>query len=368
MTDYFDVIKKYDYEEVSIIQNKKAKLLAINVIHDTTRGPAVGGTRFMKYKNEEEAFVDALKLSRAMTYKNAAAGLTCGGGKTVIMEIEGMDKKLAFQTVGRFIESLHGRRYTGRDLGVSTEDIDVMRTETKWVADETSAGVGDLSEATALGVVQGIRACSEEAHGSDSLKGRHIAVQGVGEVGYWVVKYAIENKAKVTIADINQKAIEKTAKEFSVTVVAPHEINDVDCDVFSPCAIGGIINSKTIQKFKCNIIAGSANNVLATDEDGIALFDRGIIYAPDYIINSGALIQWWYRQKAYEVKDRIDARDAIGNLYHVLRNILRESKEKKLAPFIVADQYAERKLKKEKTYRDFHWGYISSTGRNRQET
>ncbi len=354
--EYFDLMKKYNYEQVSIIQNKKAKLFAIDAIHDTTRGPAVGGTRFMKYKSEEDALIDALKLSRAMTYKNAAAGLTCGGGKTVIMDIEGMDRKLGFQTVGRFIESLRGRRFTGRDLGVSTDDVDLMRTETKWVADETAAGVGNLSEATAFGVLQGIRACLAEAYGNDSLEGRHIAVQGVGEVGYWVVKYARENGAKVTIADINKKAIEKAAKEFPVTVVAPDQIYDVDCDIFSPCALGGIINSETVKKFKCKVVAGSANNALATNEDGIALFQRGVLYATDYIVNAGALIQWWYRQKTFRVKDRIDARDAISNLYNVIRSVLKESKEKKLAPFIVADQYAESKLRKEKTYVDFNWG------------
>jgi len=354
---YFNVIKEYDYEQISIVQNKKDKLFAVDAIHDTTRGPAVGGTRFMKYRNEEEAIIDALRLSRAMTYKNAAAGLSCGGGKTVIMYIEGMDRKLAFQTLGRYIESLHGRRYTGRDLGVSTEDIDWMRAETKWVADETSAGVGDLSEATAFGVLQGMMACLAEAHGNDSLKNRNLAVQGVGEVGYWVVKYAIAEGAEVTISDVNPKAIEKTKKEFPVSVVAPDEIYDVDCDIFSPCAIGGVINSATVQKVKCKIIAGSANNVLATNEDGIALFDRGILYAPDYIVNAGALIQWWHRQKTYEVKDRMDARDAIINIYRVVRNILKESKAKRLAPAMVADQYAESQLKKGKTYVDFNWGY-----------
>jgi len=356
MMEYFDMIKRYDYEKISIIQNRKAKLFAIDAIHDTTRGPAVGGTRLMKYQSEEDALIDALKLSRAMTYKNVAAGLNCGGGKTVIMDIEGMDKKLTLQTVGRYIESLHGRRYTGRDLGISTEDINIMRTETKWVADETSSGVGDLSEATAFGVLQGIRACLAEAYGNESLKGRCVAVQGAGEVGYWVVKYAIENGAKVTIADIDQKAIEKTMKEFPITVVTPDQIYEVDCDVFSPCAIGGIINPETVQKFKCKIVAGSANNALATHEDGMALFDRGITYAPDYIINAGALIQWWYKQKIYEVKERIDARDAIRNLYNVIRDILKKSKEKKLTPSILADEYAESKLKKEKTYVDINWG------------
>jgi leucine dehydrogenase len=357
MVDYFDVMKRYDYEQISIIQNQRAKLFAVDVIHDTTRGPAVGGTRFMKYRNEEGAVVDALKLSRAMTYKNAAAGLSCGGGKTVIMDIEGMDRELAFKTLGRYIEGLDGRRYTGRDLGVSTEDIDLMRTETKWVADETSAGVGDLSEATAFGVLQGMKACLGEAFGNDSMKSRHIAVQGVGEVGRWVVKYAIADGAEVTVSDVNPKAIEKTKKEFSMAVVASDRIFDVECDIFSPCAIGGIINSQTVQRLKCKIIAGSANNALAADEDGMALFDRGILYAPDYIINAGALIQWWYRQRTYEVKDRIDAREAIRNLYDVIKRVLRESKTKRLAPAMVADHYAESQLKRGKTYVDFNWGY-----------
>jgi leucine dehydrogenase len=225
------------------------------------------------------------------------------------------------------------------------------------VADETPAGVGDLSEATAYGVYQGIKACLAEAYGNDSLKDRHISVQGVGEVGYWVVKYAIENGAKVTISDIHPKAIEKTAKAFPVTVVKPEEIYGVKVDVFSPCAIGGGICSVTIPKLKCRIIAGSANNVLATEEDGTAVFQRGILYAPDYVINSGALIQWWYRQKTYDVKNRRDPREAISDLYPVIRNILKESREKKLASAMVADRYAEAQLKKGKTYRDIHWGY-----------
>ena len=352
----FDLIKDHDYEEISIIQNRKAKLFAIDAIHDTTRGPAVGGTRLMKYRNEEDAFVDALKLSRTMTYKNAAAGLSCGGGKTVIMDIEGMDRKLALQTVGRFIKSLHGRRFTGRDLGISVKDIEVMRTETQWVADETSAGVGDLSEATAFGVVQGMRACLVAAYGDDSLKGRHIAVQGVGEVGYWVVQYAIENKAKVTIADIDRKAIEKVTNQFPVTVVAPMKSMRWIVIFFPHVPWGESSVLRRSKNSNVKSLQGSANNMLATNQDGMALFKRGIFYAPDYIINSGALIQWWYRQKTYDVMGKMDAREAIRNLYHVTRNILQKSKEERLAPFIVADQYAESQLKKEKTYVDLNWG------------
>jgi len=256
--EYFDTIKRHDYEQISIIQNQKAKLFAIDVIHDTTREPAVGGTRFMKYANEEEAIRDALKLSRGMTYKSAAAGLDCGGGKTVIMEMDGMDRTLAFKTLGRYIERLQGRRYTGRDLGVSTEDIDCMRTETRWVADETPAGVGDLSEATAFGVYQGIKACLAETYGDDSLKDRSISVQGVGEVGYWVVKYAVENGAKVTITDINPKAIEKTAKAFPVTVVKPEEIYEVNGGVcFLPAPSGELSALKPFQ----SLDAGSSPEV-----------------------------------------------------------------------------------------------------------
>jgi len=351
-----DIIKKYDYEEISILQNKKAKLWAINVIHDTSRGPAVGGTRFMKYQNEDEALDDALKLARAMTYKNAAADLSCGGGKTVIMDIEGMDRTLALKTVGRFIESLQGRRYTGRDLGISVEDIEVMRTETQWVADEGAEGVGDLSEATAFGVHRAIQACLQEVYGSDSLVGKKIAVQGVGGVGYWVTKYALENGAQVTVTDINPIALERAKKAFKADSVPPDQIYTVDCDVFSPCAVGGVINSRTVPQLKCKIVAGCANNTLEKEDDGLSLLEKGIIYAPDYIINSGAMIQWWFRQRTYKITDPRDGREVISNLYNVVKHILRISKEKKLAPFRVAAQYAESKLKKEKTYADMHWG------------
>lgn len=354
--EHVDIIKEHDYEEISILQNKKAKLFAINVIHDTTRGPAVGGTRFMRYKSEDDALFDALKLARGMTYKNAAADLDCGGGKTVIMDIEGMDRPLALKTVARFIESLNGRRYTGRDLGISVEDTDIMRSETKWVADETAEGVGDLSEATAFGVYHAMRACLEEVYGSDSFRGKRVAVQGVGEVGYWTTKYAVENGARVVVADINPKALEKTKNDFKVEVVTPEEIYGVDCDIFSPCAIGGVINNRTISLLRCRIVAGSTNNTLACAEDGVSLYRRGIVYAPDYVINSGAMIQWWFRQTTYPIKDKRDGREVIRNLYNAVRSILKTSKEKNLASCLVADQYAESKLKGHKTYADMNWG------------
>lgn len=354
--EYLDIIKTHDYEEVSILQNKKAKLFAINVIHDTTRGPAAGGLRFMKYKNEDEAIRDALNLARSMTYKTAAAGLSCGGGKTVIMDVEGMDRFLALKTVARFIESLNGRRFTGRDLGISVEDLEILRTETKWVADESAAGVGDLSEATAYGVYHAVRGCLDEICGSDSFKRKTMAVQGVGEVGYWVAKYAVEEGARVVAADVNPKALEKAVKDLKVETVSPDKIYEVDCDVFSPCAVGGVINSGTIPRLRCKVIAGSANNVLGNEQDGNSLYKAGIIYAPDYIANAGAVIQWWFRQTAYPLTDKRDGRQVIANIYHVVREILKISREKQRPPARVADQYAESKLKPEKTYKDMNWG------------
>jgi len=354
--EHLDTIKTHDYEEVSILQNKKAKLFVINVIHDTTRGPAVGGTRFMKYKSEDEAIYDALNLARSMTYKTAAAGLSCGGGKTVIMDIEGMDRVLGLKTVARFIESLNGRRFTGRDLGISVEDIEIMRTETKWVADESAAGVGDLSEATGCGVFHAMRACLEEVTGSDSFKGKTVAVQGVGEVGYWVAKYAVEEEARVVVADVNPTALAKTVQELKVEAVSPEKIYEADCDVFSPCAVGGVMNSGTIPRLRCKIIAGSANNVLWNEQDGNSLYSRRIVYAPDYIANAGAVIQWWFRQTAYPIKDNRDGREVIANIHQVVKEILRLSREKRRPPARVADQYAESKLKPEKTYKDMNWG------------
>ncbi len=354
--EHVDIIKSHDYEEVSILQNKKAKLFAINVIHDTTRGPAAGGIRFMKYKGEDEAIRDALNLARSMTYKTAAAGLSCGGGKTVIMDVEGMDRVLALKTVARFIESLNGRRFTGRDLGISVEDLEIMRTETKWVADESAAGVGDLSEATAWGVIQAMRACLEEVNGTDSFKGKKVAVQGVGEVGYWVAKYALEEGARVVVADVNPRALAKTVHGLKVETVSPDQIYEVEGDVFSPCAVGGVMNSGTIPRLRCKVVAGSANNVLGNEQDGTSLYARGIVYAPDYIANAGAVIQWWFRQAAYPLTDKRDGRDVIANIHQVVKEILRISKEKQRPPAGVADQYAESKLKPGKTYQDMNWG------------
>jgi leucine dehydrogenase len=354
--EHADIIKTGDYEEVSILQNKKAKLFAINAIHDTTRGPAAGGIRFMKYKNEDEAIRDALNLARSMTYKTAAAGLSCGGGKTVIMDVEGMDRGLALKTVARFIESLHGRRFTGRDLGISVEDLEIMRTETRWVADESAAGVGDLSEATALGVYHAMRACLEEVYGSDSFKGKKVAVQGVGEVGYWVARYAVEKGARVVVADIDPQALGKAVEDLKVETVSPDQICEVDCDIFSPCAVGGVLNSGTIPRLRCKVVAGSANNALGNEEDGNSLHARGIVYAPDYIANAGAVIQWWFRQTAYPLTDKRDGREVIANIHHVVKEILRTSKEKQLTPSRVADQYAESQLNPEKTYKDMNWG------------
>jgi leucine dehydrogenase len=351
-----NIMKTHDYEEVSILQNKKARLLAINVIHDTTRGPAVGGIRFMKYKSEDEAIYDALNLARSMTYKIAAAGLSCGGGKTVILDVEGMDRVLALKTVARFIESLNGRRFTGRDLGISLEDLEIMRTETQWVADESAAGVGDLSEATACGVYHAMRACLAEVSGTDSFEGKRVAVQGVGEVGYWVAKYALEAGARVVVADVNPKALAKTVEDLKVEAVSPDQIYEVDCDVFSPCAVGGVLNSATIPRLRCKMVAGSANNVLGNEQDGNSLYGREIVYAPDYIANAGAVIQWWFRQTAYPVTDRRDGREVIADIYPVVKEILRLSREKQRPPARVADQYAESKLKPEKTYRDMNWG------------
>ncbi len=354
--DYADIIKTHDYEEVSILQNRKAKLFAINVIHDTTRGPAVGGTRFRRYRSEAEAILDALKLARSMTYKSAAAGLNCGGGKTVIMDAEGMDRELALKTVARFIESLNGRRFTGRDLGVSVEDLEIMRTETKWVADESAGGVGDLSEATAFGVYHAMRACLEEVYGNDSFQGKKVAVQGFGEVGCWVAKYAAEAGARVVVADVNPKALEKAMRDLEVESVSPDEIYEADCDIFSPCAVGGVMNSRTIPRLRCKIVAGSANNVLEDEQDGIPLFERGIMVCPDYIANAGAVIQWWFRQTAYPIKDKRDGREVIANIYQVVKEILRVSREKQLTPSSIAHQYAASKLKPEKTYGDMNWG------------
>ncbi|MBX5477336.1 MAG: Glu/Leu/Phe/Val dehydrogenase [Clostridia bacterium] len=278
------------HEQVVFCRDEASGLRAIIAIHSTALGPALGGCRMWPYASEEEALFDVLRLSRGMTYKNAAMGLNFGGGKSVIIADPRKDKTEAlFRAFGRFVQSLGGRYYTAEDVGINSDDLIYVRQETDYVLGLPEAS-GDPSPATAFGVFCGIRACLEEAYGSDDPAGRTVAIQGAGHVGYHLAKLLVEAGARVVIADIFEDKVRRAVEDLGVETVPADAIYDVECDVFAPCALGAVINDETIPRLKCRIVAGSANNQLAEPRHGDRLQELGILYAPDYVINGGGVI------------------------------------------------------------------------------
>jgi leucine dehydrogenase len=278
------------HEQVTYYYDQKTGLKAIIAIHSTALGPALGGCRVWPYESEEAALNDVLRLSRAMTFKNSAMGLPLGGGKAVIMAGAGVEKTPElFEAFGRAVERLGGRYITAEDVGTEPEDMVAIRRQTNHVAGlpETS---GDPSPSTAFGVYSGLKAALKHATGSDELKGRCVAVQGLGAVGMSLAQYLHKDGAELVVTDIAQKRIDQAVSELGARAVASDEIYDVECDVFAPCALGAVVNDDTLPRFRFKVIAGSANNQLAEPRHADALKQRGIVYAPDFIINGGGVI------------------------------------------------------------------------------
>ena len=342
----FEKLKDKRHEQLIFFREPVSGLRAIVAIHDTTLGPAIGGVRMRTYSGEDEAIDDALKLSRSMTYKAAGAGVNFGGGQTVVMGDPREDKSEAlWRALGRFIDGLGGRYLAGQDVGTSVDDMDYMRTETKYVMGIPSSrgGSGDPSPVCAFGVVRGIEACCSVARGDDDLGGIHVVIQGVGNADSQVVDMLMARGSKVTVADIDEEAVRSTAQRHRVEVVGPDEVFDVDCDVFCPCALGGILNQDTVGRLKCGIVAGAANNQLADEEAGVALHDRGILYAPDYIINAGALINVADEIYGY---DRERALRKTGAIKDVLLTVFAAAKEGGIPTYLAADRFAEERIEK----------------------
>ena len=290
----FERLSEYDYEKVVFCNDNESGLRAIIAIHDTTLGPALGGVRMLPYRTDEEALTDVLRLSRGMTYKAAISGVDLGGGKSVVIGDSRTSKNPAMlRALGRFIERMGGEYIAGQDIGTNSHDMAVIRGATKNVAcvNESAGGAGDPSRTTAYGVSCGIRAVLKATTGSDSFAGRHIAIQGLGNVGFSVARFCHEAGAKLTVADIYEPAVVRAASEMAAEVVSTDEIYDVECDVFSPNSIGGGINDDTVPRLRCPSVAGGANNVLAEACHADALTARGITYGPDYLVNSGGLIR-----------------------------------------------------------------------------
>lgn len=291
--ELFKYMERYDYEQLVFCQDEQSGLKAIIAIHDTTLGPALGGTRMWTYENEEAAIEDALRLARGMTYKNAAAGLNLGGGKTVIIGDPRKDKnEEMFRAFGRYIQGLNGRYITAEDVGTTVEDMDLIHEETDFVTGISPAfgSSGNPSPVTAYGVYKGMKAAAKAAFGTDSLEGKTIAVQGVGNVAYNLCKHLHEEGAQLIVTDINKDSVKRAVEDFGAKAVDPDDIYDQACDIYAPCALGATINDLTIPKLKAKVIAGAANNQLRETHHGDLIHEMGIVYAPDYVINAGGVI------------------------------------------------------------------------------
>lgn len=342
--ELFKKMETDEFEQVLFCQDKQSGLKAIIVIHDTTLGPALGGVRMWNYENEEQALEDALRLAKGMTYKNAAAGLNLGGGKSVIIGDPAKDKSEAlFRAFGRYVQSLNGRYITAEDVGTTVEDMDIIYDETDFVTGISPAfgSSGDPSPITAYGVYKGMKAAAQEAFGTESLQGKTVAIQGIGNVAFHLCKYLHEEGAHLIVTDINEKAVEKAVNTFQAVAVNPVDIYAVDCDIFSPCALGSIINDDTIAQLKAKVIAGSANNQLKEDKHGEILFKRGIIYAPDYVINAGGVINVADELYGYNSER---AMKKVETIYDKIKKVIEISKRDQIPTSKAADRMAEERI------------------------
>lgn len=342
--EIFKSMEQHDYEQLVFCQDKTSGLKAIICIHDTTLGPALGGTRMWNYETEEEAIEDAIRLARGMTYKNAAAGLNLGGGKTVIIGDPRKDKnEEMFRAFGRYIQGLNGRYITAEDVGTTVADMDLIHEETDYVTGISPAfgSSGNPSPVTAYGIYIGMKAAALEAFGDDSLKGKKVAVQGVGNVAYTLCKYLHEEGAELIVTDINQDSIDRAVNDFGATAVAPDAIYSQEADIFAPCAMGAIINDETIPQLKVKVVAGSANNQLKEDRHGDELEARGIVYAPDFVINSGGVINVADELYGYN-NER--AMKRVETIYDSITRIFAISKRDNVPSYIAAERMAEERI------------------------
>lgn len=330
------------HEQVVFCNDEDSGLKAIIAIHNTVLGPSLGGTRMWPYKNEMEALNDVLRLSRGMTYKAAVSGLNLGGGKAVIIGDSRKDKSEAlFRRFGKFVESLGGKYITAEDVGISPREMAYVNMETSHVAGLPGKS-GDPSPVTAYGVYMGMKACAKKAYGSDSLKDKKVAVQGVGHVGEYLVGHLAKEGAKIYISDIHEDILAHVSKKYGANVVGTNDIYDVDMDIYAPCALGATVNDDTLLRLKCSIIAGAANNQLKDEKKhGEEVIKKGIIYAPDFVINAGGLINCYTEVKGLSAEWGMQNAE---NIYNTIASILSESAETSTPTYLVANRMAERRI------------------------
>jgi leucine dehydrogenase len=342
----FGTLQELGHEQVVFCNDPDTGLKAIIAIHNTILGPALGGTRMWHYATEEEALNDVLRLSRGMTFKAAISGINLGGGKAVIIGDARTQKSEAFlRRFGKFVNSLNGKYITAEDVNMKTSDMEYIGMETKFVTGlpESMGGGGDPSPVTAYGVYLGMKASARHVFGSDSLEGKKVAVQGVGQVGAHLVEYLVKENANVVITDLYEEKVKELVKRHRVKGVSQEEIYDVDMDIFAPCALGATVNDESISRLKCAIIAGAANNQLKDEvRHGYMLMDRSIVYAPDFLINAGGLINVYNeftgkynRTRVFEQADKI---------YSTCATILNYASAEKISTQEAAIKLAETRI------------------------
>ena len=341
-TQLFEVMAEMGHEQVVFCNDNPSGYRGIIAIHSTKLGPAVGGTRFWNYASEEEAMIDALRLSRGMTYKCAAAGVPLGGGKSIIIgDNKTRDREKLFRAHGRFVERLAGRYITAEDVGTSPADMELIALETSYVGGLVGKG-GDPSPWTALGVFRAIQASAKHRWGSDDLRGKRVAIQGCGNVGYNLAKELHAAGARLIISDVDAGKVTRAREEFDATAVSTDEIYSVEAEVFAPCALGGIINDRTISQLRAEIVCGAANNQLLHGRHGDELEERGILYAPDYVANSGGVLSGgadlfgWTPEKV---------RAGVLAIYETTLSVFEIAKAAGIPTYKAADQLAERRLR-----------------------
>jgi leucine dehydrogenase len=337
----FERIAEMGHEQVVVCHDKASGYRGIIAIHDTTLGPALGGTRFWNYATDEEAIVDALRLSRGMTYKNAVAGLNLGGGKSVIIgDNRTTQREMLFRAHGRFVDSLGGRYVTAEDVGTSTGDMDFVHMETDYVAGLVGAS-GDPSPVTAHGVFRAIQASARQKWGSDALDGKTVAIQGCGNVGHHLAVELQKAGARLIVTDIDSDRVKHVVAETGARAVPTDDIYGQPADIFAPCALGAVINDRTLPQLQVQIVAGAANNQLLDDRHGDMLEERGILYAPDYVANAGGVINvyselaGWSRERSLRKADEI---------YHTVLNVFEIAQQDGIPTYKAADRLAERRI------------------------
>ncbi|MDO8472820.1 MAG: Glu/Leu/Phe/Val dehydrogenase [Dehalococcoidia bacterium] len=340
----FDYMGKYDFEQVVMCSDTGAGLRAIIAIHDTTLGPALGGTRMRSYPSEDDAMKDVLRLARGMTYKAAAAGLNLGGGNALIIGDPRKDKSEALlRSLGKYVGSLGGRYITTQDMGTTVDDMEHIAAETEFVAGlpVSVGGSGDQSPITAFGVLRAMEACAKNVFGSGSLKGKVVAVQGLGKVGSALARLLYQEGAEIVATDANESSTKGAIRQFRATIVKPDEIFDVECDVFSPCASGGVLNRDTIARLKAKIVAGGANNQLADEECAGLLAGKRILYAPDYVANSGSVIQLASELAGHGIEG---AKQRVARIYDTVEAVIARAEAEHVNTAQASDRIVEERI------------------------